>query len=253
MPSDQLGDAASSSNVAPWPSFTFPDFATRAEATLDLAESSSMVLLPVVGDDDRESWQKYALDNADWLGSVSSSPSEDTAAFGTSAEEMQKVTNLNSISDEIFNFDGPVKEGSGPFTPVWQTYPVTKNLPDWVNMDLMGAKPLADGLQRSMQTQSVVLEQVANLDSGSSHEPNPPSWEFLAKALRGEPDESYAQEPFSPIFYPLLKTPLHGGKQSRVVVSILMSTTYWRFFFENALQPSARSLVVVVHNECGQS
>ncbi|KAL7557011.1 hypothetical protein ACA910_014228 [Epithemia clementina (nom. ined.)] len=245
-----------------WPTVTFPDFPQRAAPTLSMADSSSISILPIVQDDHRDLWQHYVPDHAKWLQEEDpepepSSPSRhflSSIMGGHSAQrrETSSLSPLSQVSDHIFNFGGPAKDGTGPYAPLWQTHPIADNLSSWVNMDLLSVKKL-DGLHRAIQTQQIVLEQVSNIVSDESEDPDPVSWPQLMEALRGKPDSSYSEEPFSPMFYPLIRRPLNGGEQSRVVVSVLMSIVYWRLCFEHVLQPSEKSITVVIHNDCQQS
>ena len=258
-----------------WPRVTFPDFARRAGSTLGLVNgASSMVLLPVVYDDQRTLWEGYSTSHASqWLipaGKSADSSAKEAPGASSYLRSSDRLTenqralitkdDPQNISQRIFNFEGPSKEGTGPFAPVWQTFPITENLSSWVNMDLLSVSSLSKGLERSILTQTVILEQVANMgDTTKNSDPSDNKWTLLSNALRGDPNDSYANEPFSPLYYPLVQETddmnvnNHHLADSPDVVGVVMSMMYWRFYFENVLQPSAKGITVVVHNECNQS
>ena len=241
-----------------WPTVTFPDFPQRAASTISMAQTSSISVLPIVKEEDRPAWQQYVPHHTNWLNDdddVAPKHAPGTLALqdsNTVQSRKLSQSNLDGVSSQIFNFDGPSKEGTGPYAPLWQTHPVADNLSSWLNMDLLSVAKLK-GLHRALKTQKIVLEQVANIAPDTSQEPDPVSWPLLAQAIQGNPDSTFAEEPFSPMYYPLIQKPINGGEQSRVVVSVLMAAVYWRSCLGNILQSSETGIVAVIQNDCGQS
>jgi len=104
-----------------WPFVTMPDFAVQAAKTRSLSKSSLLYLYLVVTDDERERWEDYSLKNDGWVDEVLEAQKNYPNYHGVLMSEFEP-------SRSIYNNYGVVKNGTGPYLPIWQSTPV---VPVW--------------------------------------------------------------------------------------------------------------------------
>lgn len=115
-------DVYTTSTNEQWPHVTLPLFERRVAGLVDRVGAEAVMVWPVI--EDAPSWGAYSVTHADWL------------EPGPDRPNAMVKRRLAPISDHIFNTDGAVS-GPGPFLPLWQTAPISDNLAEWVNFDML--------------------------------------------------------------------------------------------------------------------
>jgi hypothetical protein len=135
-----LSSYARGTNVT-WPLVTLPDFDMRGGSTRSLADALSIMLLPVVSEETRTSWEEYSVNHQDWIPTeamdVDVNNVKNTEQIAMVARRQQEVgVKQQGIPREIFNGNGTV-HGPGPFLPIWQMSPVLPGTTWMINMDML--------------------------------------------------------------------------------------------------------------------
>ena len=223
-----------------WPQIVLPDFVDRAEATRKLlSHAGSLWFVPVVHN--LGPWESFSVENQDWLQAGSHLVEKDKKGALETAMA-RRLEGGKGIHSHVFDFGGDVS-GTGPFLPLWETSPVTSNLTQWVNVDLMAVGRLQGALQYVLDRQNAVVASVFNMAPTQTHVPEHVTLDSLINTLLGSRTE-YFGEPASPLIFPLL--------ENDEVVGLLVSMKYWRHTLEHKSPTRDMPVVAVVENECGQ-
>ncbi|CAJ1942462.1 unnamed protein product [Cylindrotheca closterium] len=249
-----------------WPMVTIPDFAEIAGNARKQLKAETLGLLPVVKGNQREEWEQYVMQNHEWIReaklwekSKEESPAMEAAEQDIPGarsegndrgllEEGSHISSSNNgstpanfssgISSKIFTLskDGEaiVDEGSGPFTPIWLTSPAPPETKS-INYNLLSHPTFWQAIDSAVDSRDAVLSMVLNIES--KHE-----------VVTGTPTK-YEYDPISAIYYPVFD----NNSEDRELVGLLVSEIAWTHFFEDALPKSAKGLVCVVENACGQT
>lgn len=221
---------------ASWPNFTLPDFEYRASILRSVADAGAVLYLPLVTASTRAGWEAYSVENALWI--------QDAQDFENSLSQRQLYPpNFdNGFSDQIYVLeDGKphVDEHTGPYYPIWQHYPVVKEL---VNFDLLWGDKFHDDIEATMQSQNAVIGKSWDLSQQD---------DAFVQMLSPWMDKSglQANDVVSKIFYPIFDGLFEGHEM--VAMSALLVN--WSALFKNILAPSVSGIIAVLSNECGQN
>jgi class 3 adenylate cyclase len=226
-----------------WPMVTLPDFDMRGESTRSLADALSVMLLPVVTEDTRTSWEDYSVNHQDWIPQEAMHVTkEEPEQIAMLARRQQEVGLQQGIPREIFNGNGTVN-GPGPFLPLWQMSPVLPGMTWMFNLDMLSVTAFAGGLSAVLEGKDAVLGQVSNLKGDDQS----PALESLHHST-GPKTVPHA-DPVSPLFYPVLD---HYGADAKVV-AVVATMISWRSYMTDILSPGVKGVVCVVQNKCGQA
>ena len=188
---------------AAWPQVDLPDFAQHAEVVRNAA---SLLVLPLVAQSkDLADWETFSVQHQEWLqeGSATSLTTQVALEGESAVSATVRRLEATGIADHVFNFDGPVS-GTGPFLPLWQTFPVTQNLTQWVNLDMQAVQRIQPALQQALDKQRAVVASVVNMAGNSDEAPaEPEALGALLDTILGAPTD-YSTEPVSPLIYPLV-------------------------------------------------
>ena len=116
--STELTSAVNHDPNATWPFYTPPDYEYRAGNVVKQSQLLELMLLPKVATEEKEAWEKYAVENQGWI------------AEGLAIQEGLPVEEIDvnpivpimlTLEDEV-----PVPETrEGPYFPVWATQPAS--------------------------------------------------------------------------------------------------------------------------------
>jgi class 3 adenylate cyclase len=251
-----LSSYARGTNVT-WPLVTLPDFDLRGGSTRSLADALSIMLLPVVTEETRASWEDYSVNHQDWI------PQEAMDADLNNAKQPEQIARVarrqqemmghqqQGIPGEIFNGNGTV-HGSGPFLPLWQMSPVLPGMTWMINMDMLSITAYAGGLSAVLDGKDAVLGQVSNLKVDDQSSPALASLHhhrvLSTSSITGSNTVPHA-DPVSPLFYPVMDK--YGADAN--VVAVLATILSWRSYLTDILSPGVKGVVCVVQNKCGQA
>ena len=226
-----------------WPEVVLPDFAERAAA---VSSAASLMILPVVEASGLTDWEAFSVAQQGWLeeGKTETGGSTLEDATTTVTSTARSLQEDSGIADHVFDFEGAVS-GPGPFLPLWESFPVTSNLTNWINMDLLAVKRIEPALTHALNNQQAVMGRVLNFAAESSSEPEPVHLDLLLNAILG-PHTDYYAEPVSPLILPL-------RDENQNVVALLVAMQYWRHAMEHVLSPASQGVVAVIENSCGQA
>jgi class 3 adenylate cyclase len=257
-----------------WPLVTLPDFDMRGGSTRSLADALSIMLLPVVTEETRTSWEEYSVNHQDWIPQpqeevvdVDVSIAKESEQIAMVARRQQEMEHQQGIPKEIFNANGTV-QGPGPFLPLWQMSPVLPGMTWMFNMDMLSITAYAGGLSAVLEGKGAVLGQVSNLKSGDDqsspalaslhhHLVLSTSTSMSASASTASitgPNKVPHADPVSPLFYPVLDKYGSADADADVnVVAVLATLLSWRSYLNDILSPGVKGVVCVVQNKCGQA
>ena len=239
---------------ATWPLVTLPDFDMRGGSTRSLMDALSIMLLPVVTEETRTSWEDYSVNHQDWIPQepVDVHSANKPEQIAMVARREQEMGQQQGIPSEIFNGNGTV-HGPGPFLPLWQMSPVLPGMTWMFNMDMLSITAYAGGLSAVLEGKEAVLGQVSNLKGDDQSSPALASLHdhlFLStsSSITGPKMVPHHADPVSPMFYPVLDK--YGADAN--VVAVLATMLSWRSYLTDILSPGIKGVVCVVQNKCGQ-
>jgi class 3 adenylate cyclase len=240
-----------------WPLVTLPDFDMRGESTKSLADALSIMLLPVVTEETRTSWEDYSVNHQDWIPQEAMHVAKEAMQVAKEPDQIalvarrqQEVGQQQGIPSEIFNGNGTV-HGPGPFLPLWQMSPILPGMTWMFNMDMLSITAYAGGLSAVLEGKDAVLGRVSNL-KGDDQSPALESLHrhlVLSTSSSTGPKTVPHADPVSPLFYPVLDK--YGPDAN--VVAVLATMLSWRSYLTGVLSPGVKGVVCVVQNKCGQT
>uniref|UniRef100_A0A7S3DSF0 Phosphodiesterase n=1 Tax=Entomoneis paludosa TaxID=265537 RepID=A0A7S3DSF0_9STRA len=237
-----------------WPFVTLEDFEQRSASARTLSNALHMSLLPLVTDTERSEWEDYSVQNLEWY-LEGRAYQEELAANGFSRRRKmlenttEKELNFDSgIGNRIYQFtpyfDTIVDPGPGPYTPVWQSSPVT--FLDSINMNLIEFPGERENLEKVFETGEILFGGLNTHDPGDVNSDNlTTAWlAGLLSTFEGRPVE-YKGDPITNAFFPIFdKT----DGDDREVMAIMKIDFNWASYFENILPDNSRGVVVVLEN-----
>ena len=132
-------------------------------------------------------------------------------------------------------------EGSGPYWPSWQRTPVNKGRQQLINLNFAHAKVFLGALPVLLEDPKVIINRISV--------PLPQFFEQVtgnlrASQYRNRVDE-YLLDPMSYMAYPVFDS---FNATTRKVAGALISTLYWRLYFQSVLPPTAKGIICVIEN-----
>ena len=143
-----------------WPNTSLNDFAPKAAKMRILSHAIALQEYKLVQEDERSEWEAYAKANEGWVQETIEVQRVDST-FLQSANISDYDTN-HSIS---IRYGGPVPNGTGPYTPTWQTYPMlppgTMSAYNW---NAIQHNILGPGIRKVIANHKVVIGPVLNFE-----------------------------------------------------------------------------------------
>lgn len=129
------------SSSSQWPLVTIPNMEAQAERIQSLAGSAKIAFAPIVEASDRLEWEDYTLNNGfDWvseshsyLDTKQSHGNRNLYRFGretldeSAEEKVDFSTGFSPRIYDMYNNSLAVVSGEGPWLPMWQRAPQTRN------------------------------------------------------------------------------------------------------------------------------
>lgn len=214
-----------------WPNVTISKFPALCESTIALSHASSVSFQPLVSDENRMSWEKYAslffpLTNQNGPGNRSTDETIDF--FSTERSWKEGIY----IFDNGTSNDAPLE--SAILFPIWQMHPLPSNVND---SGIVGA--LFDDMSnpvRATAIQSMLDRKGSTISS------------FLFQDTN-QSDVAYHHVPRSNLYYPILD--LSGDDSNNNTRGSINLQIKWEAVLQGATLDRNETLVVVVDSSCG--
>ena len=245
-----------------WPLINIPDFEYRAANVRELADASSVALLPLVTAKTRKAWESFSIQNTNWiydgqifeqtLGSYSTNTERERRTRERHTrilQENNEVIEINGISSEIFELsDTGYKRQEGEhdvYFPMWEHAPV---VPTLVNYDLYTDPNFHDGIEAMITSKHAVLGKIWDLNPHDTDDEftHGVSTEFLKTWETSS--TLHQDDPVSKMFYPVYDT----LEEDHILVGLLATVIHWQSYLNQILPPHADGLIVVLSNACNQ-
>jgi len=247
-----------------WPFVTLPDHAVKFPKVRDLSKALYICFFPFVSLAQKPMWEQYSLQLGDaWVQDAMDQQKKDVNYHGIHLDEYYDP------SPVIFSVDGPA-DGPGPFFPSWQAYPIVPIRPPF-NWDY-GTYAFFDK-EEVIENLRVSTSKVINMpDSDDESVINEAAiYSDWAKDFVGQNEN--ADEPFFPIFYPVVqdaakeishlewssknseRTHDHDANtnSNKTAVGVVTIIIYVRDLIRNTLTADSVGMVVVFENQCNQT
>jgi hypothetical protein len=251
------------STNASWPFVSIPDFDLRGSSANDLGDTLMVALHPLVTLEDREAWEKYTVNNIDWLSQAEAQ--EPTAgrelhksAGGYGLASTRRVTLpqqgqnkqeapgvapdfSRGYSKDVFTFNDLNEEFGvsideslpGPYLPVWQHTPL---IPDSINWNALSHPVNRIAALEAFESEQVVLSQLENLVA-TDIDGSALLVDFFSRMLQdrlGDPTASCMGDPIATLISPIFHS---FDAESKEIVGIFSSLVYFETFFADILPP----------------
>ena len=232
----------------PWPNVTLPRFQIRFFGTTSFARSSAIAFSPLVTDDNKASWESYALQNEnllwwddsvrylaemekndrnyrhqDQILAINASDQQDRYQNQIQPQIRQLQSN-HEIADGIYRIqDGVAMDdaGPGPYLPIWQIYPPTTANKNSVMYNQMSDAVRARAISTMLETERPAITEVLSHDS---------------KESRGT------------LYYPVFD----GFYDDPRVVGATSVEFTWEDTFRHVLPADSKAILCVLENSYGQ-
>eukprot|EP00934_Nitzschia_sp_Nitz4_P004638 Nitzschia sp. Nitz4//scaffold197_size40390//30718//39231//NITZ4_007521-RA/size40390-augustus-gene-0.11-mRNA-1//1//CDS//3329540496//4628//frame0 len=217
---------ASMSNYS-WPLVTFPSFpVSSANARLMSPVISTLLVAPLVTDDDRQDYEEYTVENQDWM---------DASEQWHELTARQDSRALKQVYDEIYEtLDQPlVAPTPGPYYPIRQSDPLNRTL---VNLNLLSVSMVSTELEIS-NTNCAVVGRLLIPD------------ELVDRLALQMPEEE--GDIFGTLVFPIPQQSLLEGDDIGPGGAIVALVS-WTGVLSSVLPSKIRDVTAVVENTCGQ-
>lgn len=265
---DNFADAISATakeNNETWPMVTVPNYSLLARSALSSTKALSILIHPVVNQEERAEWNKYALEhNAEWkeqdlalqaqgFYNKKLSQKHNTTRRNlqeTDVSEYDLVGIENGMATDIYDTvwvpgeENPLMVRSPAereiFFPVWQNVPAIPWFPE------NGESPWASFYPTIRLEHKALTGASYNTEGGigaglSVTDGHLATW--------GREDEAIGSDPLGCIFYPVHED---FGNDATKVVAIIAMFIHWRQLFVDILPPDAIGVYAVFENNCDQ-
>lgn len=233
-----------------WPYTTLNDFGSKAAKMRILSHAIALQQYVYVTEEQRPEWEAYAKANEGWVQETIEIQREDTTFSSPTYIPDYDTNHSTSI-----RYAGPVPNGTGPYTPTWQTYPMlpTGNFSAY-NWNAIQHRLLGPGIEKVVADHKVVIGPVLNFDD--SNEGSGTNRMVVWAGRHSSSPDVNPKEPIIRVLYPILDTATGAitvDEEDSKVVGIIASSFYWKSYLENILPNDENGLVVVFENACNQT
>jgi hypothetical protein len=256
-----------------FPNVTIPDFIFRGSSARVLSEGLFFAWAPLVTDDTRSGWEAYAAhaglqQSGEAFVSEFVARTQQNHKFGLNVS-IPNVEGLipdrgadsdfgPAFKKEIWSFskdDDRVSKpvGSGPYAPVWQISP-SLPVPNLLNLNMLDLFAFGPTLQSTLDTGLANIADYTDLQNENVEVGDRASMLFGVFVFLGQfraDVPSYANDPFSPLMYPVFDT-LQNGNGEKKLVGVFLLMFYWRLQFTNVLPDGGEGVICVLENTQGQ-
>jgi class 3 adenylate cyclase len=238
-----------------WPNVALPDFERRAKFILELSDVLSLIFLPIVTKDARESWETFSVENQGWIREgldAQGIPEDDYDRESIDVVEETWGTSPNlTIPTEIFKVAGTGiadENGPGPYMPWWQFAPALP-LPTLVNYNTMSHPTRQTQLEAITATKQRLCTKAWDYsdDNAETVGKKPVLNLFLQHGGANSPGD-YQAGPVSDLYMPIFD----NYSEDKQLVGTLAAYIYWQVYFEDILPPNEKGVLVVLENSCDQ-
>lgn len=207
-----------------WPKFVLPHFEVQGTSLSKLSRIEQLSIVPLVHRESVREWQKFALENQDWLQAGTLTPESVIAG---------------SISSVVYRFDKEEDGGArvpqtglgldGKYAPVWQQYP-TPSHASIINYDLFSNPSFEQSFNALVQTNSTILSDVVDL-----------GFLFPADTLETK-QRSFLMQPVHADF--------SEASSADDLVGFIVGVIAWDDIFQYVARLEEK-VTIVLHNSCG--
>lgn len=209
-----------------WPNVTIQNFDILTSNPFEEEVGPELILFaPIVADDQKKSWQEYAVQNQGWI-------KDDLALRGYEGVEP------GQISDEIYayNYDKESAKFTNFSLPLWQMGPVPKS-PSIVMMDLYTQASFRRMVDDANLVRHILLSEVVDRTF---------FWDDIDLY---EQDINHLNDPRSFAIQPVFKSFEDGAN----IMAYVFAVVPWETYFVQALPYGTEGLVVRVNDTCGSN
>jgi hypothetical protein len=244
-----------------WPFVTMDAFQERAASARILSNVLHMSLLPVVTDDQKQAWEDYSVANSQWYSdgfayqeATTTSRDENTRHLIDEKDNDKNATEV--VVDEFDLYKSYIYEytpafttvpavGSGPYTPVWQSSPLTYL--DGVNLNLRSLGKQGELISLCMENKQVVFGGFFTSEPGNTNHPNfLTAWySGLLSTAAGRPVD-YNGDPIIEASYPIFR----DFSDERELVAVMMFQFSWQTYFRDILPANSEGFMLVLSHVC---
>jgi len=238
-----------------WPFVSLPDFELKAALVRELADVIGIMVLPIVTRENLAKWADFTTTNQSWFWEGMDIQKqiyglEDDRTFENIHGNLNITGQLIQFSDTGLDDNKKVGEAEdsryqGPFFPVWQYSP---QIP----------VPVVNSDFRTLPDASNELN--AFLQDGANRNVIGPFFEYrdgsggsgfidmlLARWRTG--GNHYDGGPLSFYYTPIYESHEEGA----ALVGVVLAFLYWQTYFDDLLPETAKGIITVLENSCGQT
>ena len=199
---------------ATWPFVTLPRFEAQASLARNQSNAGHIIVLqPLVTNDQRQAWEKYAVENQWWV--------QEGLDYLGIHENASRIPPY--ITKDPANFTREDKPANPYYAPFWQCSPVNIN-ENMINYNAYDFPFFANLTNRMIETKKAALSAVVNLV------PNDPDW-----------PES------------IMNAPVYGDiHEGSPLVGVLTAVLPWHTNFLDLVPEGINGIQIVVRNTCDQ-
>ena len=205
--------------------FEFPflqlsQFEVRTTETRKLSQAELVIWAPIVRNEEREEWERWAIGNQTWIDDGLKYQGLDSVQPGKIPEKIFPFTETEGFDDRDF------------FVPLWQMGKAPRNA-SVVLMDLYTHPSFRKIFDEVLEVQHVLLSDRVDVD-------------FLLEFTTDNFDEqvqSFSVEPVYDNFDP----------KTRQIAGFLIQVLPWKTYFRDILSESVKGIYVNIADPCGQS
>jgi Adenylate and Guanylate cyclase catalytic domain/CHASE domain len=227
-------------NKSTWPFVTIPDFEDRAAKLRSTSKALVVAFNPLVGNEDRQVWEQYTVQNQDWLqqeyGGFTQPEAINGNIWGYADKKQRHLEQGTCSARRRLSSDEKVKEvepeGIGPFVPVWHLSPLPPaNDTSIINYNMFDRPVMKKAADLINFTRKPVILDVCTqtlwFGSTMPHEEGELQTVVVAPVFADFTDDS-------------------------PVVGYYIAVFLWKDFFEHILHPKLSEMLFVLSNTCDE-
>ena len=255
-----------------WPFVTMPHFEVRGQNLAKLSNSLMIGFSPLVQEDKRDAWERYATYQQGWIAEglayTAENPQDEhemdnlhnkrrRRAFEVviidpndeDPQAIQEVTqmlehdavriptsihgHLDSAREDPDPAAIPARPGTGPYLPIWQQAPAPHDI-GHINFDLFENEVFQRIFDGMNETLEAVLSEATDLA-------------FYYKGAVTDDVTHPHSFLLNPVFADFNKT----NQDHTHIVGVVVAILPWDHYYENILPPEAHGMIVKMESTCG--